>query len=291
MADVRVRIHLVLLVLAVSACGSSSSSSSPVDAAADAPSLVDGAVTGDASVGPDARGASDYGDVAFMFNDMGSPSLDSTAATAAFGSGQNAQSFMACPPGAAVSGACCYFHDQERDGGGPLVSLSAGTLALSAAGTVFDTMTFDAAQQDYMQYEMTGTAWAAGTMLQVAATGGAVDAFTGSVAMPAPLAGLSVTAGGMVTWSRSADWTAHWTASGAAANVVLVAQDVVSAMKCVTTGSAGSLTVPAALLSMFSHSGGGGFYIGALTASTATAPNGAVEVSAANVVWASYALP
>ena len=234
----------------------------------------------------DANVPSYAGDVQLSANDMGG-GAHMNAASASFANGTDTLAVLACAPGALTDGPCCYYHSQETDAGGPLPSLSAGTLTLSAGGTSFDTMTYDPSVQIYPQYaDQTGAAWLASAAMAVSAAGGTLPAFSGNIAMPALLAGLS--GAGSATLSRGSDWTLTWAPSGAAAKVVVVVFDVAAELKCVADGAAGTLTVPGAAIGHFTAGAAGNYYVGAVARTMVTAGDATIEVSATNATWAFY---
>jgi hypothetical protein len=200
------------------------------------------------------------------------------------------RSALVCPPGATTSGPCCLFPPAQVDAGSnPYASLSAGTLSVTVGGTPLTSLAYDAQMMGYDPVGPTATTlWDGNEVMQVSATGATVQAFSGSVALPAAIQGLSVQAGATVTVNRSADWTATWT-PGQGKSTVLLSLYTANTIRCVADDIAGTLTVPSALLGQLQTGSGGGrdaIEIESVAVGSATSPNAAVELGAFNQVFA-----
>jgi hypothetical protein len=197
---------------------------------------------------------------------------------------------LECPSGALSSGSCCFIAASTDAGESPLASLSAGSLTLTVGGTVLTSLAYDATAMQYAAFSASNppatTVWAGGEAMQVSASGGTVDGFEGTVQMPDALQGLSVTAGGTLTVSQSADWTVTWTPSNSVASVLFDLSNPGSQIKCAVDQSAGSVTVPSALLARIQDMGGSSLDVGTIATVDASSANAIVEVGALNDVFA-----
>jgi hypothetical protein len=208
------------------------------------------------------------------------------------------RSALACPPGADTSGACCFIADGGDAGANPYESESAGTLTIALGGTPFASLTYDAQQMQYSTFVATDppamTSWSGGDVLQVSASGATVQAFSGSVVMPAPLQGLSVSPTVVPTISLSKDWSVTWTPGpGSTSKVMVLLFGGGGEVKCVVDEGAGSVTVPATLLGRLQPSGGSDVWVESVSLATVPPPNGngngkgnaTVEIGAFNQVF------
>ena len=158
------------------------------------------------------------------------------------------------------SGGCCYTPPSSSGSGSTLTFVSAGdivikdgsnsivTMSPSTQGGVMDVYSTSSQQAPSFQ-------WSGGDTLTFTASGAAVNAFSGSVVAPALMQDISpafsTTTPTMV--SASSDFTVTWTAgnTGAASGIFVGAMKGMTgdgSISCNSMDSAGSITVPQALL-------------------------------------------
>jgi hypothetical protein len=175
-------------------------------------------------------------------------------------------------------GECCL----QSPGGTVGAFQSAGTLTITDGAKTLATLT----TAPYVASSATTASltWAPGSTIKVSASGGTVDAFDLSVVAPSLLAGVKPAFGATgITVTTSADLVVTWTKSVEACSKIsfgvsqLPATPPLPYIGCVADDSAGTLTVPAALLAK-------------LTAKTGTAFIQRVEGRGVNVGNASVKL-
>jgi hypothetical protein len=288
-----------IVALTVMGCGGSSaalgthtltddSGSPTVDAARDHVSGDDGPGNGALESGAESGAPTPYfGKVQFNRQNQGNAvAYQAQAKLLPTGSMVSA---LACPPGATISGSCCFVAGADA-GANPFESVSAGTLSLAVGGTSLASLTYDA---QAMQYELFSavdppamTSWNADDVMHVSAAGGTVQAFAGSVTMPAPLQGLSVNPNVSPMVSVSTDWTVTWTPGQGASKVLLTLSGSGDEIKCVVDEAAGAVTLPAAFLGHFTPgSGANVVLVDAVSVATASSPNATIELGAFNEVF------
>jgi hypothetical protein len=290
----------VILALTLMGCGGSSTTlggtaptddggSPPIDAGRDGASGDDGPGGGppEGGMGGMESGAATpyFGKIQFLRDDQGTvAAYQAQCEILPTGSMVSA---LVCPPGAVTSGACCFIMNDPDAGLSSFDSLSAGTLSLANGGVAFATLTYDAQQMQYAVFHDSGmTTWNAGDALQVSASGGTVQAFSGSVAMPAELAGLSVKPNTSPTVNLSTDFAVTWTPGQGASKVTLrLYAGNATEVKCVVDDTSGAVTVPAALLGRLSPNGPGGLFVDSASVATAKSPNATSELAAFNEVF------
>ena len=165
-----------------------------------------------------------------------------------------------------ASNPCCY--TAAPDGGvtSTTTFVSAGTITLTDNSATIGTMSFTAPTGIGTGYALLSSLqdmslmWAPGDSLGVSATGaaGGVDAFSGSVTLPAPLTGITpaLSETSPISISASSAFTLSWT-PGTEGNVSVALTAVsgateVGGIECIVASSLGSVTVPASLLAHFS---------------------------------------
>jgi hypothetical protein len=163
----------------------------------------------------------------------------------------------------------------------------AGTITLTDGTNALGALDFNAAT-GYTALSGTSDAgmnWAFADTLNVSAAGDAngVAQFTGSVAAPAAFAGLSPApsyspADGI---SLSSDFTQTWTPGPAGSKVTLnIYASTSGSISCTADDSAGTVTVPTALLSLFTSTDTGTLAITRAANTAVTATNANVSITA-----------
>jgi hypothetical protein len=196
-------------------------------------------------------------------------------------------SALLCPPGADASGSCCYIPPLDA-GSHPFVSVSAGAMTLALGGTMFGTLAYDTSAMEYAPFNATNppsmTSWNGGDVLQVSAAGATVPAFSGSVVMPDPLQGLSVSPVMSPTISQSKDWPVTWTPAPGTTkvNVLLYGGGEI---KCVVDAAAGAVTLPAAFIGRLTAAGGSSVFVESVTIAPVSTANATIEIAAFNQVF------
>ena len=151
-------------------------------------------------------------------------------------------------------GACCY----EMTSSSAPTMVSAGTITVStAAGATLGTMT----PPTYVASNSTTTTftWTPGTSLMVSGAGATIDPFSASVVAPALLAGVSPALSAAITVSLKSDLVVSWTPAKEACSQIsfgLSQGALMPHIGCVVDDAAGTLTVPASLLGMFTATTG-----------------------------------
>ncbi len=151
-------------------------------------------------------------------------------------------------------GACCY---QPTSGGTIPTPESAGTLTIKDGANTLATLQ----SPNYVATSATLTTltWAAGATLSVSTSGGTLDAFTANLKAPALLAGLTPSFTATVPVTLSSDFVVSWTPSNEACSQISFGFSQGAGMAyigCVVDDSAGTVTVPKALLGMFTATTG-----------------------------------
>jgi hypothetical protein len=155
-----------------------------------------------------------------------------------------------------MMGSCCY-GSTPSDAGLPTLE-SAGAITISdGAGTTLATLMPGA----YVATSSTDPAltWTPGTLLKVSAAGATVGPFTASVTAPPYLAGVSPAFDTALTVKTSADWVVSWTPSKkpcSKISVGLTQGALMPSAGCVVDDSVGTVTIPAAMLGMFTATTG-----------------------------------
>jgi hypothetical protein len=151
-------------------------------------------------------------------------------------------------------GVCCY---QPTSGGMIPTPESAGTLTIKDGANVLATLQ----SPNYVATSATLTTltWAAGATLSISTSGGTLDAFTANVEAPALLAGLTPSFAATIPVTLSSDLVVTWTPSNEACSEISFGLSQGAGMAyigCVVDDSAGTVTVPKALLGMFTGTTG-----------------------------------
>jgi hypothetical protein len=153
-------------------------------------------------------------------------------------------------------GACCYQTPASVPG-----YTTAGTLTVSDGSTMLATIPAPSTAGPYISgSELSASVtWAPGDTLKLDGSGGTVDAFTLSVVAPALLTGVSPALTAALTVPTSADFVVTWTPSSQSCAQVLFGLSQGTGMPeigCTVDDSAGTLSVPASLLGMFTATTG-----------------------------------
>jgi hypothetical protein len=152
-----------------------------------------------------------------------------------------------------VLGACCY----ETNPAATPTPASAGAITIADGTTTLATLTPPA----YSASSATDSTltWTGGTTLDITAAGATVDAFTASIVAPAQVAGLSPALTSAITVPKSSDFVVSWTPGKLACLKIsfgLTQGTGLPYISCAVDDSAGTLTVPASLLGMFTAASG-----------------------------------
>ena len=167
-------------------------------------------------------------------------------------------------------GSCTYCsgHVDGGTSGGTLMItlLSAGVLTVKDGTTTLGTLDYQADDAGMGDYEIDSNSdptltWAAGDTLSASATGGEIPAFSASITAPQDIAGLmpALSLTSTTTVSTSAPFVLSWTPSsdtGAQMELVLGGVSGGATASCTAADSAGSITVPVAILQKFGMGGG-----------------------------------
>jgi len=182
--------------------------------------------------------------------------------------------------GGTMVGACCF--------GNPTgmihLPLTAGTLTVTDGSNTLATLT----SPDYVASSMTSATvtWKPGDTLLVAATGGGIDAFSISVGTPKLLTGITPSLSPSLAVSTSADLVVSWDPGTESCSKVTFGLSQGAGMPnigCVADDSAGTLTVPKALLAMLTVTDGTAV-MERLEPAYAVSVHDVVEVLAAQVI-------
>ena len=200
--------------------------------------------------GPDASGLP-YTGVVELSRVMMPPAAPRFAGIAQFETTATAPASSGCS--GTMMGACCY----EMTPSATLTAATAGTVTVTDGTTTLGTLT----GPTYVASSgMTSTfTWTPGTVLKISSSGGMVDAFTGMVAAPALLAGVTPALTGTVNVPLKSDLVVSWTPAKEACSQIsfgLSQGALMPHIGCVVDDAAGTLTVPAALLGMLTAATG-----------------------------------
>jgi len=150
-----------------------------------------------------------------------------------------------CTPDNEVVAGCCYASTTPSRGAS---SVSAGTVQVNAGGAAQGVSLYP----QYGYALQSASLWAPGQVLQVSATGAAVQAFAGSLQTVMPLEGVApLVAGGPATMiDRAQDFSVQWTPSSVAGDQVMLWFETTSSwiIACTADDAAGTLRVPSDLL-------------------------------------------
>lgn len=248
-------------VVAAAACGSSSNGGSPPGQDAGGEGGGEGGVSEGGSEGGSSGGATPYvGTVsASKTNSASNPVY---ALTAGFTLTSDAGASTPTCSGT-QSGSCCYVPPAAgagdagaSDAGTPSVALvSAGAIAFSDGSTAIANVS----PGSNNGYAITSAGnppnptvkWTSGDTLTVAAAGAAVNAFTASLVTAADLVGVTPALTPAPTVPITADFKVSWTASTSTGVEVVLSTGKSGSITCAVADSAGTVTVPTALLSKF----------------------------------------
>jgi hypothetical protein len=237
----RALVRFLVLGVAVAACSPSSGGSSGTDS---------GSPSDGASAGP-------AGLVAFYQG--GGPDLDAYSLVAAFdeASGKGGGGTSPC---AAAEDGCMYCSSSADAGIKPgslkIMFLGAGTLTFKDDAKTLATVMYSSTVGAYDVSSVTqpSLAWASGDTLSVAASGGAIPAFSASIAAPSAITGVTPALSLEKTFntSDSGPFVIHWTPSADDGTMSLVLGYDVEAhpgtVGCTAAESAGTITVPASVM-------------------------------------------
>jgi hypothetical protein len=173
--------------------------------------------------------------------------------------------------GGTPSGDCCYKPPPSSTTGGTPTAVSAGAITVVDSSTTIGTLTFAGGVYTLSSLPATLT-WQPGDSLTASAAGATVDSFTGTVTAPGTISGLnpalSIATPTNITLSSS--WSISWTPDtrgGETMIVTLTPKGGVGEISCSVPDSAGTVTLPAALL--------GNFTVGHMATAIATRLSGA----------------
>jgi hypothetical protein len=153
---------------------------------------------------------------------------------------------------------CCYTPPPATSSsGGSLTTYGAGTITVTDSGSTIDSLTYSGGL--YVP-STTAPVWNPGDSLTVSASGATVDAFTATVKAPGILAGLApaLSFTSAISIPLASNWSIAWTPDTASGeNVILSISAITSAeasagdITCTVPDSAGTVSVPSALLGNF----------------------------------------
>jgi len=152
-------------------------------------------------------------------------------------------------------GACCY-GTTPSDAGLPTLE-SAGNITITDGTSTLATLM----SGSYVASSTTDPTltWLPGAMLKVTASGGTVGAFTATVAAPPYFTGVSPAFNAPITVHTSADLVVSWTPSKRPCSKITVGLTqgaLQPSAGCVVDDSAGTVTIPASMLGMFTATSG-----------------------------------
>jgi hypothetical protein len=189
---------------------------------------------------------------------------------------------QACAAPGMSAGPCCYRPSSEALTDG---NAAPPTLAGTIVESIDNTAIADLVPGGVGGYSVANNlAWMPGDTLAIRATGGAIHSFTGSVAAPAPIVGLSLTESNPVQVPTSADLAVSWTA-GNATTVSLVVygpadlSGATDSIACFVDDSAGTVTVPTALLAHMPV-GDASWFVWRMNTATTTCDNATIGLLA-----------
>ena len=152
-----------------------------------------------------------------------------------------------------MMGACCF----ETTAGASPVAATAGTITVSDGTNTLGTL----APPNYgaTSAMMPSFTWTPGTALKVTSSGGSINPFSATIVAPGLLAGLMPSFAASINVPLHSDLVVSWTASARACSEISFGLSQGAGMPhigCVASDSAGTLTVPAALLGMITATSG-----------------------------------
>ena len=169
-------------------------------------------------------------------------------------------------------GSCRYCNsissaDAGPSGGGVTITLlNAGVVTAKDGATALGTLAYNADDAGMGDYELDSNAdptltWAAGDTLIASATGGQFPAFSASITAPQAITGVTpaLSLASAAAVSTSAPFVLSWTPSsdtGAQMGLVIGGYSGSGTASCTAADSAGSITVPPAILQKFGTGGG-----------------------------------
>lgn len=193
-----------------------------------------------------------------------------------------------CPANGTSSGSCCYLPPAvasdagtTTDGGTTVAAVSAGTITIKD-GTANIAALMPNADNGYGITSGTmnpSVTWTPGDMLSISASGATVDAFTGSLTTVDEFSGvtptLSLTAAATVP--LSSDLAISWTAAnGTNVTAVLVVKS--GTITCQVADSAGTVSMPSALLGKLTTAQEGLLTLSRSKSTTVTGTNATVTL-------------
>jgi hypothetical protein len=262
-------------VVAALTCGAlSGCSSSSAGAAGDGGAAFSGDSGGgggsDGGGGADSGGTVTAGEVSFASGGSG-PLSGAYTIVGAFDRGSGSLGGGAAGICEAPVGGCTYCNshvDGGISGGNLMITLlSAGVLTVKDGTTTLGTLDYQADDAGMGDYEIDSNSdptltWAAGDTLSASATGGQIPAFSASITAPQDIAGLTpaLSLTSTTTVSTGAPFVLSWTpSSDTGAQMVLVLGGFGGGggtASCTAADSAGSITVPVAVLQKLGMGGG-----------------------------------
>jgi hypothetical protein len=238
---------LLVLVPAVAACSPSSGGGS----------------------GSPSGGSSTTGLISFAQG--GGPDLDAYTVIALFAEGSGMVGAGSTSPCAAPANGCMYCSSAVdagsiKPGNLNIMSLGAGTLTFKDDSKTLASLPYSSAVGAYETSSVTqmSLTWPAGDTLSVAATGGAIPAFSASIPAPAAITGVTpaLSLEKTLTTSDSGAFVVSWTPAADDGTMTLVLGfDVEShpgTIGCTAPQSDGTITVPASVVKELTGGAAGG---------------------------------
>jgi hypothetical protein len=187
-----------------------------------------------------------------------------------------------------MSGNCCYGATGSSDGGAP-VAVSAGNLTLLDGATSIGQLI----APGYSALTWSAVTWQTGDSLSVNAQGdpSGVAFFSGSVTAPGVLTNVSpVFTSTQINLSSANDYTVSWMPGSGGSKVHIEANTLTKYVYCESPTSAGTITIPHALLAPLSGGGNAIVEVYTYNESVVTAANATVAIYATNGEMNQYAL-
>jgi hypothetical protein len=181
--------------------------------------------------------------------------------------------------GGTMVGACCFGNPTGK----VHLPLTAGTLTVTDGAKTLASLASPYVASSMSTATLT---WKPGDTLLVAATGGGIDAFSISVGTPELLTGISPSLSASLAVSTSADLIVSWDPGAESCSKITFGLSQGAGMPnigCVADDSAGTLTVPKALLGMLTVTDGTAV-MQRLEPAYAVSTHDVVEVLAAQVI-------
>jgi hypothetical protein len=227
--------------------GSIADSGAPTDGAPSDGAASDGAVSCGTSID---AGSLPYKGIVELSRITAAP------AAASYGALAQIETTASAPPsgcGGMQVGACCY----EMTGTATPSPASAGAITITDGTSTLATLM----PPGYTASNATDATltWTGGTTLSITAAGATVDAFSTSIVAPGQVAGLSPALTSAITVPKSSDFVVSWTPGKRACLEIsfgLTQGTGLPHIGCAVDDSAGTLTVPASLLGMFTATSG-----------------------------------